>query len=325
MAKFNRHISIGEPADPMAVFDKVIIPAFEKNPRIIPVMSDMGFPGMAYWSQHTDRIVQCGIAEQNAAVVAAGLAAEGYMPIIQGFMFANLNRALNQVRQSILVDRFNVKFILREGMVHMFGVSHATAEGVATCRVLPNLVLLCPADAVETAKATQAMLDYVGPVVMKYEMGPPPLQIFTDDYEFQIGRGYFVKNGKDATIISTGFMTSQAVQAVDLLEAEGLDVGVLHLGTLKPLDEDAILKAAADTGAIVVAELNSVIGGLGEGVAAVLGQNLPTPMRIVGIEDEFGQSGGGELLEHYGIRPEDIAVSVQEVVEAKRVNRIRAN
>jgi transketolase len=317
MATFNKHIQIGEPADPLAAFEKVIIPAFESNKRIVPVLSDMGFPGVAYWSEHTDRIVQCGIAEQNAATIAAGLAAEGYIPIVQGFMFANIGRAWNHVRQAILVDRFNVKFIMREGMFHMFGVSHATAEGVAACRVLPNLVVLSPADIVETTKATEAMLDYVGPVVLKYEMAPPPHKIFTDDYPFTIGRGYMVKNGKDATVISTGFMTSQAVDAVEQLEKDGLDVGILHLGTIKPLDEEAIISAAKESGAVVVAETNSEIGGLAEGVAAVLGQYAPTPMRIIGIEDEFGQSGLSELVEHFGVRAEDIVTSVKEVVAMK--------
>jgi transketolase len=317
MAKFNEHIKIGEPASPMAAFEQVLVPAAEKNYRIVPVLTDMGFPGVSYWMEHLDRVVQCGIAEQNAAVIAAGLAAEGYMPIVHGFMFANIGRAWNQIRQSSLVDRFNVKFIAREGIIHELGVSHATTEGIASCRVLPNLVVLCPVDAVETAKATQAMLEYVGPVVLKTEMGPPPLQIFDDDYEFNIGQGYFVKNGKDATIVSTGFLTSQAVQAIDLLEKDGLDVGILHLGTIKPLDEKAIIAAARESGAIVTAELNSVIGGLGEGVASVLGQNLPTPLRVIGIEDEFTQSGGAELFEHYAIRPEDIVVSVKEVVAMK--------
>ncbi|HLA80811.1 MAG TPA: transketolase C-terminal domain-containing protein [Thermoleophilia bacterium] len=317
MAKFNQHIEIGDAVDPYGAFEKVLTPAAEKNIRIVPVLTDMGFPGVGYWSEHQDRIVQCGIAEQNAAVVAAGLAAEGYIPVIQGFMFANVGRAWNQIRQSILADRFNVKFIMREGIIHMFGLSHATTEGVASCRVLPNLVLLCPVDFTETAKATQAMLDYVGPVVLKYEMGPPPLKIFSDDYEFTIGKGYFIKNGRDATIISTGWMTSQAVQAIDLLEKEGLDVGILHLGTIKPLDNDAIIAAAKESGAIVTAELNSTIGGLGEGVAKVLGENVVAPIRMVGVDDELGQSGGAELIEHYGLRPEDLVAAVKDVVARK--------
>ncbi len=317
MAKFSEHIQIGEPALPFAAFEKVLVAAAKKDYRIVPVLTDMGFPGVSYWMENLDRVVQCGIAEQNAAVIAAGLAAEGYLPIVHGFMFANVGRAWNQIRQSILLDRFNVKFIMREGTTLELGASHATTEGIASCRVLANLVVLCPVDLVETTKATEAMLKYVGPVVMKTEMGPPPLQIFSEDYQFTIGEGYFVKHGSDATIVSTGLMTSTAVQAVDLLEKDGLDVGILHLGTIKPLDEAAIIAAAKESGAIVTAELNSVIGGLGEGVASVLGQNVPVPMRMIGIEDEFTQSGGAELAEHYGIRPEDFAVSVKEAIALK--------
>jgi transketolase len=317
MDKFSEHIQIGDPVVPFGAFEQVLVAAAEEDDRIVPVLTDMGFPGVSYWMNHLDRVVQCGIAEQNAAVIAAGLAAEGYIPIVHGFMFANVGRAWNQIRQSILLDRFNVKFIMREGATLELGASHATTEGIASCRVLANLVVLCPVDFVETKQATEAMLKYVGPVVLKTEMGPAPHRIFSDDYQFTIGEGYFLKHGTDATIVSTGLMTSCAVDAVEQLGKDGLDVGILHLGTVKPLDENAIIAAAKESGAIVSAELNSVIGGLGEGVASVLAHHVPVPMRMIGIEDEFTQSGGSELFEHYGIRPEDMVVSVKEVVAMK--------
>ena len=320
MAKFNENIVIGEPALPFSALDPAIIKAAEKNPRILAAMEDMGFPAIEWWMEHApDRLVECGIAEANAAVVAAGLAAEGYTPILMGFMFSEFARALNQIRQSILVDRFNVKMIAREGVLTELGVSHATFEGVATGRVLPNLVILCPADYWDCYKAISAMLDYVGPVLVKMEFGgPAPLSMFTEQSEFTIGKGVFLKNGKDATIISTGFMTSQAVKAIDLLEKDGLDVGILNLTTIKPLDEDAIIAAAKESGAIVTAETNSVIGGLGEGVAGVLARNYPVPVDMIGIDDEFGQSGHGELIAHYGLAETDLAAAVKGVIARKR-------
>jgi transketolase len=268
-------------------------------------------------------MVECGITEQNGACVAAALASEGFTPVIYSFLFACIGRAYNQIRQSILVDRFNVKFIAREGAWSEFGVSHNTIEGIASCRVLPNLVIMNPADVVEAEKATEAMMRYIGPVVVRQEQSPNPLTIFTEDYPFEIGKAYLVKDGTDATIIATGYMLTEAIKAVDLLEKDGLDVAILNMCTLKPLDEEAIVAAAATTGAIVTAENCSDIGGLGDGVAAVLAENLPTPMIKVGVEDEFSQSGliteeRDELMEHFGLGARDLAVSVKQCIAKKK-------
>jgi transketolase len=303
--------------------EKAITAAAAKDSRIIAVLEDMGFPGLLWFKKNfPDRMIECGIAEQNAAVVAAGLAAEGFIPILNSFLFANVGRAYNQIRQSILVDRFNVKFIGREGAWGETGISHNTVEGIGSTRVLPNLVILNPSDAVEAEKAAEAMLQYVGPVLLRQESSPPSIKIFADDVPFDIGKAYVIKEGKDATIIATGYMLTEAIRAIDILEKEGLDVGILDMCTLKPLDDEAIIRVAARTGAIVTAENGSVIGGLGDGVAAVLAENLPTPMIRVGVEDEFSQSGKitkdiDELKKHFGLGAEDIAVSVKECI-AKR-------
>jgi len=331
MPTFNKHIQIENKPDmvPMGV-EKAIIAAAAKNNRIIAVLEDMGFPGLLWFKKNApERMMECGIAEQNAAVVAAGLAAEGFIPIINSFLFANVGRAYNQIRQSILVDRFNVKFIGREGAWGETGISHNTVEGIGSCRVLPNLVILNPADSVEAEKAAAAMLQYIGPVLLRQESSPPPMKIFADDVPFDIGKAYTVKDGRDATIIATGYMLTEAIKAIDILEKDGLDVGILDMCTLKPLDDEAIIKVARETGAIVTAENGSVIGGLGDGVAAVLAENLPTPMIKVGVEDEFSQSGKitkdvDELKKHFGLSAEDIAVSVKEVIAKKeRLNKKR--
>ncbi len=325
MPKYNKFIKIEDkPSLVGAGIEKAMIAAAQKNPRVIAVLEDMGFPGIGWFTQNLpNQMIEVGIAEQNGAVIAAGLAAEGFIPVINSFLFAALGRAYNQVRQSILVDRFNVKIIGREGVWGDTGISHNTVEGVASARVLPNLVILNPADALEAEKATAAMMLYYGPVLLRQETSPNPVSIYTNDYQFDIGKASFICEGKDATIIATGYMVTEAVKAVELLDKEGLNVGLLNVCTLKPLDAHAILKAAEDTGAIVTAENASIIGGLGEGVAAVLAENLPTPLVRVGVEDEFSQSGvirgeKDELKLHFGLDAKDLVVSVKEVIGKKK-------
>jgi transketolase len=324
MPTFNKHVQIENKSSMAAAgIEKAITTAAAKNDRIIAVLEDMGFPGMLWFKKNCpERMMECGIAEQNTAVVAAGLAAEGFIPIINSFLFANVGRAYNQIRQSILVDRFNVKFIGREGVWGETGISHNTVEGIGSTRVLPNLVILNPSDAVEGEKAAEAMLQYVGPVLLRQESSPPSIKIFADDLPFDIGKAFSIRDGKDATIIATGYMLTESIKALDILEKDGLDVGLLDICTLKPLDDEAIIKAAEKTGAIVTAENGSVIGGLGDGVAAILSENLPTPLVKVGVEDEFSQSGKvtpqkDELKMHFGLGAEDIALSVKECI-AKR-------
>jgi transketolase len=323
MATWNKYVSIGAPAMTGKGIGKAIKQAFLADPKAIAILEDMQFPEIEWFVDNMfDRMIECGIAEQNATGVAAGLAAEGFVPVTYNFLFASMGRAYNQIRQSILVDRFNVKFLAREGIWGEVGVSHATIEGWGSLRNLPNLVLINPADAVEAEKATTAMMQYIGPCAVKMEMSPNPFTIFTDDYPFDIGKAYSLRDGKDATIIATGYMVTEAIKAVDILEKDGLDVGVLNMSTLKPLDEDAIIAAAARTGAIVTAENSSDINGLGDAVACCLCENLPTPLVKVGIEDEFGQSGlitpeKDELMEHFALSAADIAVSVKECIKKK--------
>jgi len=324
MVTFNKYVKIEDkPSLVPKGLEKAVKAAVIKDDRILAVLEDMGFPGLIWMrDNYIDRIIECGIAEQNGAVVAAGLAAEGYIPILNSFLFANVGRAYNQVRQSILVDRFNVKFIGREGAWGETGISHNTVEGIGSTRVLPNLVIMNPCDAVEAEKAAEAMLQYVGPVLYRQESSPDPMQIFAPDLPFDIGKAFSLRDGKDATIVSAGYMLSQSVKALDILEKDGLDVGLLDMCTLKPLDEEAIIAVAKATGAIVTAENGSIIGGLGDGVASVLAENYPTPVVRIGVQDEFSQSGlvrngVDELAVHFGLRPEDIAEAVKDCIAKK--------
>jgi len=323
MVKFNEHVKIGDRAMAAEGINNGMIKAAEKNDRIIAVLEDMGFPGVSWFKENApERVIECGIAEANGAVVAAGLAAEGFVPFIHSFAFAAVSRACNQIRQSILQDRFNVKILGREGAWGEPGISHNHIEIIGITRVMPNMVIVDPADIVEAEKAMVAIADYIGPVFVKIEASPPPLRIFTEDYPFDLGRAYTVKDGRDATIIATGYMLTEAILAAEILEKEGIDVRIINMSTLKPLDNEVVIRAAEETGAIVTAENASIIGGLGEAVATVLAENIPAPLIRVGIEDEFSQSGRitpekDELRDHFGLGAEDVALSVKECI-AKR-------
>lgn len=323
MGTWGRHVAVGDPEPPAKGIENGLRCQAEKDPRIVAVLEDMGFPGIEWWtSTIPERMVQVGIAEQNGAVVAAALAAEGFVPVINSFWFANMGRAYNQVRQSILVDRFNVKFIGREGVWGEVGISHNTVEGLAASRVLPNLVIMNPADAVEAEKATIAMLQYHGPVLLRQESSPIPLRIFADDYPFDIGKAYWIREGRDATIIATGYMVTVAIEAIDLLARDNIDVGVLDMCTIKPLDEEAIIEAATTTGAIVTVENGTIVAGMGEGIATVLAENLPTPVVRVGVDDEFSQSGlitaeADELKQHFHLGACDVADAVRKCLAKK--------
>jgi transketolase len=324
MAKYNKYVQIGPPTATAAAAETAMAKVGQKYPNTVVVLEDMGMPGINWFKENApERIVECGIAEANGAVIAGAMAAEGFIPFIHSFSFAVIERAYNQIRQSILVDRFNVKITARDGVWGDLGISHDIVEGIACTRCLPNLVILNPADAVEAEKAYLAMVDYVGPVYFRMEYAAPaPFKIFTDDYPFEIGKAYQIKDGKDATIIATGYLVTEAIKAVEILEKEGLDVGILNMSTIKPLDEEAIIRVAEQTRAIVTAENGTVVGGMGDGIAAVLAENAPAALVKVGVEDEFSQSARltaevDELKDFFGLGAKDIAISVKEAI-AKR-------
>ena len=324
MAKFNKYVQIGPPVATAGGAETAMVKVAQKYPNVIAVLEDMGMPGIDWFKKNApERIVECGIAEANGAVIAGALASEGFMPFLHSFSFAVIERAYNQIRQSILVDRFNVKITARDGVWGDLGISHDIVEGLSCTRILPNFVILNAADVVEAEKAFIAMADYVGPVYFRMEQSAPaPFKIFTEDYPFEIGKAYAIKDGKDATIIATGYLVTEAIKALDILEKEGLDVGILNMSTIKPLDEEAIIKVAEQTRAIVTAENGTIIGGLGDGVAAVLAENAPAALVRVGVEDEFSQSARlspekDELKDLFGLGAKDIAISVKEAI-AKR-------
>ncbi len=269
--------------------------------------------------QFPERFFNMGIAEANMVGTAAGLAAAGKIPFVSTFAIFAAGRAWEQIRQSVAYPKANVKIVPTHGGITVGedGGSHQSVEDIAIMRAIPNMIVMVPADAVETRKAIRAAAAYKGPVYVRLGRNKVPA-VFNDDYDFEIGKGIEVVSGTDMTFVTTGLMTAQAVTAAELLKQEGISARVVHIATIKPLDQDIIVKAATETGAIVTAEEHSIIGGLGGAVAECLAERHPAPVKRVGINDRFGTSGKAEeLMKYFGLTPEDLADAAREVLTRK--------
>ena len=258
----------------------------------------------AFPARHFD----CGIAESNMMSVAAGLAATGLVPFASSFAMFAAGRAFEQVRNSIGYPHLNVKIGATHGGISVGedGASHQCCEDYALMRSIPGMVVMSPADDVEARAMVKAAYLHEGPVYMRF--GRSGIPVFHDEsYNFQIGKGEIVKDGTDIAIIANGLMVYEAMVAAEELKEAGINAMVINMATVKPLDEELVLEAAKKCGKIVTAEEHSVIGGLGEAVAAVLSEKLPTPIKRVGVQDVFGQSGpAAEVLKYYGLCAENI-------------------
>ena len=266
-----------------------------------------------------ERFFNMGVSEADMMGTAAGLAAAGKIPFASTFAIFASGRAWEQIRQSIAYPKLNVKIVASHGGITVGedGASHQAIEDIAIMRAIPNMTVIVPCDGVETRSVIQEIVKYNGPVYVRVARGKFPV-VLPEDYKFTIGKGVVVRDGKDAAIIANGLMVSHALQAAAMLEKEGLQIQVINMSTIKPIDRELIIKAAQETGAIVTAEEHSIIGGLGEAVASVVAEECPVPMKRVGIQDRFGQSGlAEELLIHYGLMPKDIAAAVKEVLTKK--------
>ena len=266
---------------------------------------------------HPDRHFDCGIAEGNMMGVAAGLATMGYVPFVSSFAMFAAGRAFEQIRNSIAYPRLNVKIGATHGGISVGedGASHQCCEDFALMRSIPGMTVLCPADDVEAKAAVKAAYEHEGPVYLRF--GRLALPVFHDEatFKFEIGKGEQLTEGSDVAIIATGLEVNEALIAAEQLKNEGIQARVINLCTIKPLDEELVVKAAKECGAIVTCEEHSILGGLGEAVAAVLGEQCPIPMRRVGVKDVFGHSGPAwELLEQFGLRSDAIIAAVKELV-----------
>ena len=267
---------------------------------------------------YPDRHFDCGIAESNMVAVAAGMAAMGLVPFASSFAMFAAGRAFEQVRNSIGYPHLNVKIGATHGGISVGedGASHQCCEDFALMRTIPGMVVVSPSDDVEAKAAVKAAYEHNGPVYLRFGRLAVPVINDNPDYKFELGKGVTLRDGKDITVVATGLMVAEALEAAKTLADEGIDVRVINIHTIKPLDEELILKAAKETGKIVTAEEHNIIGGLGEAVCSCLAEKCPTPVRRIGVNDEFGHSGpAAALLKQFGLSAEHIAEVVREMVK----------
>lgn len=266
------------------------------------------------------RFFNMGIAEQNLMGAAAGLAASGKIPFASTFAMFATGRAFEIIRNSVCYPKLNVKICATHAGITVGedGASHQALEDIACMRAIPNMIVINPSDAVSAKKAIFAVAEYYGPVYVRLGRAGVPVLYEEDALDFEIGKGIQVKDGKDVTIIATGIMVAEALKAKELLQNEGIEARVIDMHTIKPIDQELIIRAAEETGAIVTAEEHNVIGGLGSAVAEVLVEHKPVPMKRIGTMDTFGESGKpAELMKKYGLTAQDIAAAAKEVFHKK--------
>ena len=275
-----------------------------ENPNVLVLDADLAGATKTgvFKKAYPARFFDCGIAEGNMVGIAAGLATTGKIPFCSTFAMFAAGRAFEQVRNSVGYPHLNVKIAATHAGISVGedGATHQCNEDIALMRTIPGMVVLNPADDVEARAAVKAAAEYEGPVYLRF--GRLAVPVFNDEanYKFEIGKGILLREGTDLTIVATGLCVNSALEAAEKLAAEGISAEVINIHTIKPLDEEIILKSAKKTGKVVTAEEHSVIGGLGSAVCDVLSEKLPTPVKKIGVYDVFGESGPAvKLLEKY--------------------------
>ena len=262
-----------------------------------------------------ERFFNMGIAEANMVSVAAGLATCGKVPFVSTFAMFAAGRAFEQVRNSIGYPHLNVKIGATHAGITVGedGATHQCNEDIALMRTIPGMVVMCPADDVEAKAAVRAAVEYDGPVYIRFGRAAVPVINDTPDYKFEIGKGTVVREGTDVTIVATGLCVSSALEAADMLAEDGIEAKVINIHTIKPIDSDLLVEAAKETGKVVTVEEHSIIGGLGGAVCDCVSEKAPVPVKRIGINDVFGESGPAvALLEKYGLDAEGIYKQIKE-------------
>ncbi len=303
-------------------YGKTLVELGRENPDIVVLDADLSRSTMTHLfaTKFPDRFFDCGIAEQNMASIAAGLAASGKISFAGTFAVFVPGRCFDQIRMSVAYPSLNVKLVTTHGGITVGedGTSHHSIEDLSLICSLPGFTVIVPADAIETAQAVRAAAANYGPFYIRLCRPLLPL-VYNDDYRFNLGKAVTMRQGGDATIIAIGIMVGTALKAADNLKREGIDCCVLNMPTLKPIDEVAIIKAASDTGAIVAAEEHLEHGGLGSIVAQIVARHQPVPMEFVAIKDTYAKSGKpAELLQRYGLTAKDIEQAIHVVLKKKK-------
>jgi len=296
--------------------------ATEENPDVVALGADISDSVRVGWfkEQYPERFISLGISEQNQMGVAAGLSLAGKVPFVTNYGVFLAGRAWDQIRTTVCYANLNVKLGGAHGGISVGpdGATHQALEEISIMRCLPNMSVIVPADYDETRKATLAAARMRGPVYVRF--GREKVPSITDaDTPFEFGKAYCIREGKDAAIIACGAMVYEGLVAAEMLAKEGIECMVVNCHTIKPLDTDTIVEAAQLTGAVVTAEEHQVYGGLGGAVSETLSQKCPVPMRLVGVQDRFGESGDPDtLMEAFGLTSADISRAVREVVAMKQ-------
>ncbi|WP_297131954.1 transketolase family protein [Terrisporobacter sp.] len=270
-----------------------------------------------FFKAYPNRFFNMGIAEQNLVGAACGFAAAGKIPFASTFAMFATGRAFEVIRNSVCYPKLNVKICATHAGITVGedGGSHQSVEDISLMRSIPNMTVLVPADGIEAEKMILEAAKFNGPMYVRLGRSAVPT-LFDENYEFKIGKGAVLRDGNDATIIACGIMVNEALVAADILKAENIDVRVINMSTIKPIDTELIISAAKETKAIVTAEEHSVIGGLGSAVSEVVSENHPVIVKKVGMNDTFGESGTpNELLEKYGLTAKNISDKVREALK----------
>jgi len=305
-------------------FGKTLVEAGKQNNKIIVLSGDLEDATKAEYfkREFPGRFFNMGIAEQDMLGTAAGLSSLGFIPFVCSFASFITTRTYDVLRLSVCFNNKNVKIIGSHGGITV-GPDGATAqslEDLAVTRILPNITVLCPADAIEMEKAVKAASLIKGPVYIRLCRIPSPVITKKED-DFKIGKAGILREGKDAAVIACGYMVSESLKAANILAAEGISVKVINMHTIKPLDEDAVIQSAKKTGAIVTAEDHQISGGLGSAIAETLAKYYPAPVEMVGVKDTFGESGlPEELLKKYHLKDIDIVSAVKKVIKRKKID-----
>lgn len=292
------------------------------NENVVALCADLvgSLKMEAFIKDFPERFVQVGIAEANMMGIAAGLSIADKIPYTGTFANFSTGRVYDQIRQSIAYSNKNVKICASHAGLTLGedGATHQILEDIGLMKMLPGMVVINPCDYNQTKAATIAIADHVGPVYLRF--GRPAIPVFTDpDQKFEIGKAWMVNEGKDVTIIATGHMVWKAIEAGEELEKLGIDAEIINIHTIKPLDEEAILKSVKKTGCVVTCEEHNKFGGLGESVARLLTTEYPTPQEFVAVNDSFGESGSpDQLMKKYGLDSSNIIDSVKKVILRKK-------
>lgn len=304
------------------VLAEVLGKLMEKNEKIVVIDADLaranGTIGLR--DKYPERAFDVGVAEQNMAAVAAGMAAYGFVPFIGSFTPFATRRICDQVTISIAYAKRNVKIIGSDPGVsaELNGGTHMSMEDIGVLRSIPGMVIFEPVDAVQLAKALPVIAEYDGPVYIRMFRKASPI-VFNDDYSFELFKADLLKEGKDITLFASGIMVNEALKAAELLSAEGIAAEIVNIHTIKPIDKEAVVRSARKTGAVVTCENHNVIGGLKSAVAEVLSEEYPVPIKAVGVQDHFGEVAKMDYLKKkYHMTAEDIVKAAKEAIAMKK-------